>query len=65
MERKSSNFPYIPITTLKYSTTYLVSKEKHDCTRVIEFIHCIKVWHLCDVDEVGDCKIFHFISGGG
>jgi hypothetical protein len=46
-----------------YTTTYLVSKEEHDCTGVVQFVHCIEFWHFGDVDEVGDCKIFHFICG--
>ena len=34
-------------------------EEEHDCTRIVQLVHLVKIWHLCDVDQVYDGKVFH------
>ena len=33
-----------------------ISEEEHDCACIIQFVHCVEVGHLRDVNDVEHCK---------
>ena len=37
-----------------------ISEEEHDCARIIQFVHCVEVGHLRDVNDVEHGK---FLDG--
>jgi hypothetical protein len=39
-----------------------IPEEKHDGTRVVEFVHLVEIGDFIDVDEVEDGKVFAFIG---
>jgi hypothetical protein len=40
----------------------LVTKEEHDSTRVIKFIHFVEVWNLVNVNKVEDSKVLDLVG---
>ena len=39
----------VVVTSSEINHHMLVSEEKHDCTWVVQLIHFVEVWYLCNV----------------
>lgn len=38
-------------------------KKEHDSAGIVQLVHLVKVWYLCDVHQVDNCKILHLYEG--
>lgn len=50
------------VTGAKINHDVLVPEEEHAGARVIQLVHLVEVWHLCDVDQVDDSKVLDLFS---
>lgn len=39
-----------------------VSEEEHHGAGIVQLVHLVEVRHLRDVDQIDDCKVFHFLG---
>jgi len=39
-----------------------VSKKEHHCHLVVQFVHCIEVWYLDNIDYIKNRKVLHHFS---
>lgn len=37
-------------------------EEEHDCTGVVQFVHCVEIWDAIDVAHVDDGKVLYLLS---
>lgn len=37
-------------------------EKEHDCTWVVQFVHCVEIWDAIDVAYVDDGEVFHLFG---
>lgn len=48
---------FVVISGAQINHNVLVSEEKHHCAWVVEFVHFVKIWHPCDINQIKHRKI--------